>query len=210
MLTDDPNRAMSRIVKLGGSLLDLSDLATRLRDWLQRQTPASTALIVGGGRLADVLREADRLHSVGETASHWLCIRAMTIHAEMLAAMLPEASLIRSLADWRTRPPASLSILDPWSFMREEDPRLPGGALPESWLATSDSISARFAQGADADELALLKSELPPSGATLVEAAETGYVDPLLPRFGGDLPAIRCVNLRADDFPELVWRIAGR
>jgi aspartokinase-like uncharacterized kinase len=201
---------MSRVVKLGGSLLDLPALAMRLRDWLERQTSASTALIVGGGRLADVLREADRLHGLGESPSHWLCLRAMTIHAEMLAAMLPEACLIRSLADWRTRPPASLSILDPWSFMREEEPRLPGGALPESWLATSDSISARFARGADARELALLKSELPPSGATLAEAAQAGYVDPLLPRFGGDLPAIRCVNLRADDFPERVWRISGR
>lgn len=210
MLSNDAAGTTSRVVKLGGSLLDLPDLAARFRNWLLRQTPASTALIAGGGRLADVLREADRLHGLGETASHWLCIRAMTIHAEMLAAMLPEARVIRSLADWRVRPPASFSILDPWTFMCEEEPQLPGGALPESWLATSDSISARFAQGANAGELVLLKSKLPRFGADLADAAEAGYVDPLLPRFGADLPAIRCVNLRADDFPELVWPAAGR
>lgn len=186
-------------------MLDLAGLAPRIRHWLAGQLAAPTLLVAGGGRLADVLRDADRLHGLGETASHWLCLRAMTIHAEMLATLLPEAMLCRSIADWRARPMAPLAILDPWSFMRDEERRLPGAALPESWQATSDSIAARVAQGIGAGELVLLKSELPRPGATLARASAAGYVDPLLPHFGGCLPAIRCVNLRADGFPQVHW-----
>ncbi len=194
-----------RVVKLGGSLLDLPDLAARLRRWLERQPAMSTLLVVGGGRLADVLRDADRLHRLGETASHWLCIRAMTIHAEMLAALLPEARLMASIAEWRSRP-ATLSILDPWVFLREEERRFPGPTLPESWQATSDSIAARIASCVDATELVLLKSKLPQHEATLPAAAAAGFVDPLLPQFGGGLPAIRSVNFRSDEFLEIAWR----
>ena len=194
-----------RVVKLGGSLLDLPDLAARLRHWLQRQSEMCTLLVAGGGRLADVLRDADRLHRLGEKASHWLCIRAMTIHAEMLAALLPEAQLLVSIAEWRSRP-ATLSILDPWVFLREEERRFPGPTLPESWQATSDSIAARIALCVDAAELVLLKSKLPQHKATLSGAAAAGFVAPLLPQFGSGLPAIRSVNLRSDEFLEIAWR----
>ena len=194
-----------RVVKLGGSLLDVPDLASRLRRWLQRQSEMCTLLVAGGGRLADVLREADQLHRLGETASHWLCIRAMTIHAEMLAALLPEARLLASIAEWRSRP-ATLSILDPWIFLREEERRFPGLTLPESWHATSDSIAARISSCVDAAELVLLKSKLPQHEATLLDAAADGFVDPLLPQFGSGLPAIRSVNFRSDEFLEIAWR----
>lgn len=249
----------SRVVKLGGSLLDLADLLPRLRDWLERQPPSSTVLVAGGGRMADVVRDADRLHRLGETVSHWLCIRVMTINAEMLSALLPEASLCRSLAEWRSLrvdeasclvktvdeaachvPPVSLAlpnnergkmprllasptdgcdraprrpdlaILDPWSFLREEEPQLDGLALPESWQVTSDSIAARFAQAIGAAELVLLKSALPDATWTLADAAAAGYVDACLPRIAHLTPMIRCVNLRAEGFPQSIWRHGSR
>jgi hypothetical protein len=129
----------------------------------------------------------------------------MTIHAELLAAVLPEARLLASIAEWRSRP-ATLSILDPWVFLREEEPRSPGLTLPESWQATSDSIAARIASCVDAAELVLLKSKLPQHNATLPDAAADGFVDPLLPQFGSGLPAIRSVNFRSDEFLEIAWR----
>lgn len=222
------------VVKLGGSLLDLADLAPRLRDWLTRQTPGATMLVVGGGRMADALREADRLHQLGETVSHWLCIRAMTIHAEMLAAMLPEARLCRSLADWKVDEASclvkgvnnagdvaslasphnergklprlrGLAVLDPWIFLRDEEPQLAGQSLPASWQVTSDSIAARFAQAIGAAELVLLKSALPPAASTPADAAAAGYVDPFLPQLANGTFAIRCVDLRADGFPQSIW-----
>lgn len=191
------------VAKLGGSLLDLADLTLRLRDWLARQAPSATMLVVGGGRMADLLRDADRLHHLGETVSHWLCIRAMTIQAEMLSAMLPEASLCRSLAEWREMAP-DLAILDPWTFLRDEEPQLAGRSLPASWQVTSDSIAARFAQAIGAEELVLFKSALP-LAASMPAAAAAGYVDAFLPQLANGTFAIRCVDFRADGFPQLVW-----
>ncbi|HUY90913.1 MAG TPA: hypothetical protein VMV10_19410 [Pirellulales bacterium] len=196
------------VVKLGGSLLDLADLAPRLRDWLARQRACSTVLVAGGGRMADVVRDADRLHRLGETASHWLCIRVMTINAELLAALLPEASLCRSLADWRSPKvdEASCLVLDPWLFLHEEEPQVTGQTLPESWQVTSDSIAARFAAAIGAAELVLLKSALPEATWTLADAAAAGYVDEFLPRLADATPQIRCVNLRAAGFPQSIWQ----
>lgn len=194
----------STVVKLGGSLLDLADLAPRLRDWLGRQTPGATMLVVGGGRMADALRDADRLHRLGETVSHWLCIRVMTIQAEMLSAMLPEASLCRSLAEWRETAP-KLAILDPWTFLREEEPQLAGQSLPASWRVTSDSIAAKFAQAIGAEELTLLKSALPAAAWTPAAAAAAGYVDAFLPQLANGTFTIRCVDLRTDGFPQSIW-----
>ncbi|HEV7223867.1 MAG TPA: hypothetical protein VGN42_14260 [Pirellulales bacterium] len=196
------HRAGCRVVKLGGSLLDLPDLPSRFRCWLQRQPAAPTVLLAGGGKMVDALRDADRLHGLGETVSHWLCIRAMTIHAELLSALFAEAVPCRSLAQWRSTPPPALTILDPWIFLHEEEPRLAGLSLPASWQVTSDSIAARFAQAVGAGELALLKSAPPAPGSTLAEAAAAGYVDAFLPRLAGAAPPVRCVDLRAKDFPQ--------
>lgn len=194
-----------RVVKLGGSLLDLPDLAPRLRQWLERQPRCSTVIVAGGGRMADAVRTADRLHGLGETVSHWLCIRVMTIQAELLGALSPEATVCRSLAEWRSLK-SELAILDPWNFLREEEPRLAGQRLPESWDVTSDSIAARLASAIGAAELVLLKSTLPAPAATLADAAATGYVDAFMPRLADCVPRVRCVNLRAAEFPETIWQ----
>ena len=196
------HRSGCRVVKLGGSLLDLPDLTSRFRRWLERQPAAPTVLLAGGGKMADALRAADRLHGLGETVSHWLCIRAMTIHAELLSALLPESVLCRSLAQWLSAPPPALTILDPWIFLREEEPRLAGLSLPESWQVTSDSIAGRFAQAVGAGELTLLKSAAPAPGWTLADAAAAGYVDSFLPRLAGALPPVRCVDLRSMEFSQ--------
>ena len=202
----------SRVVKLGGSLLDVRGLGQRLRDWLARQEPRATVLIAGGGRMADVVRDADRQHRLGETVSHWLCIRVMTLQAEMLSALLPEAAVCRSLADWRSTAPG-LAILDPWTFLREEEPQLAGQTLPASWDVTSDSIAARFAAAIGAAELVLLKSALPqsallkstlPQSTSTSAAAAAGYVDRFFPRLAEAAPTIRCVNLRDPGFPQSI------
>ena len=68
---------------------------------------------------------------------------------------------------------------------------------------TSDSIAARLAVRLGAGELVLLKSSLPAAGSTLPGAAETGYVDAYFPTAAAEVPRVRCVDLRADDFPEV-------
>ena len=47
---------MIRVVKVGGSLLDLPQLPQKLRMWLAAQSPAHNVLVVGGGPLVEQVR----------------------------------------------------------------------------------------------------------------------------------------------------------
>jgi aspartokinase-like uncharacterized kinase len=197
-----------RVVKLGGSLLGLPDLVPRLRSWLARQTPADTVLVVGGGALADAIRAAQCRHNFADSVGHWLCIRAMAIQAEMIAALLPEAD--RLIQVTALQPPAGrLWILDPWQFLREDERRLSSCPLPESWDVTSDSIAARLAEIVHADELVLLKSALP-AHPTVAEMAEAGYVDRFFPQAAGAIAPLRFVNLRDSSCAQTIIAIDDR
>lgn len=234
------------MIKLGGSLLDYGYLVGELRRWLALQSPARNLLVVGGGAMADVVRRADRLHSLGESAAHGLCVRAMAVNSRMIAALLPEAiyatafndtafndtalndtglndtglndtSLNSSGAAHRQAKSrqAGLSILDPWHFLREVEPRCAVTPLPQSWDATSDSIAAQVAVVWRAAELVLLKSALPPASTSpastsLADASTVGYVDGHFPIAAKSIPTIRCVNLRERKFPETTLRTAEK
>ncbi len=140
-----------RVVKLGGSLFDVGDLAERLCDWLADQTPADTVIVTGGGVLVDEIRKRHRDEGLSEHTSHWLSIQAMCETANDLRRKLPDAEWIDSVAVWREQAPhARLAILDPMHFLRREEPTLAAEPLPESWDVTSDSIAARFAVLANA------------------------------------------------------------
>jgi uridylate kinase len=191
-----------RILKLGGSLLDLPDLAGVLRRWLAGQPAAFDVVLVGGGRLADALRDYDRLHGLSDSQAHWLAIRAMELNGRLLAALLPEAAWLDSL-EHGTDGVERLAILNPYHFLREDE--LSASPLPAGWQVTSDSVAARAAEHSGAGELVLLKSALPPDPATLAGAVAAGYVDATFPDASGRLPRIRCVNLREPTFPEVVW-----
>jgi hypothetical protein len=131
-----------------------------------------------------------------EKLLHWLAIRAMSLNAELLSALLPESQLC---AIWPAEEHAGLWIIDPWPVLRTADA---AGELllPHSWDVTSDSIAAWLA-ARSASELVLLKSTLPAS-CTLTSAAAEGYVDRYFPQAAQDLPRARCVNLRDAGFPE--------
>ncbi|HWB09635.1 MAG TPA: hypothetical protein VG826_10435 [Pirellulales bacterium] len=201
-MIDDTGRGV-RIIKLGGSLLDLPDLAGVMRRWLARQVPTANVVLVGGGRLADALRQYDRLHGLSDLDAHWLAIRAMELNGRLLASLLKEADWIDSLEAIaeRTEP---LSILNPYIFMRQDERS--AAPMPSGWHVTSDSIAARAAEHSRAGELVLLKSALPTVPATIAAAVAEGYVDPSFPAASRLLPRIRCVNLRQQTFPEVTWK----
>jgi len=193
--------ARFRVVKLGGSLLDLADLTPRLRRWLALGPQRCNVIVVGGGRLADAIRDYDKFHALGETASHWLCLRAMSINAELVAALLPEALLVHSLAELHQIPTATGPVIfDAWTFLRDEEPKLVAEPLPASWQVTSDSIAARLAEILGGAELVLLKSALPPAKSTVASAVAAGYVDGYFPIAARRLTRIECVDLRSDHF----------
>lgn len=195
------------VIKLGGSLLDLPELAPRFSDWWERQTVGQGILVVGGGELADCIRRADAQHHLGEGTGHWLCIRAMQITAEMVEHLLAERPPLVTRHDLdgnRVPGPVGdpgtaaspLVVLDPWDFLAGEEPARRTPALPCSWRVTSDSIAAQLAIELQAP-LVLLKSCLPPRPHAWPELAEAGYVDRHFPTLAAKLPAIRCVDLRS-------------
>src|SRR5262245_12994286 len=92
-----------RVVKVGGSLLDWSLLPPALQAWEADQPQGLNVLIVGGGALADAIRQADRLFNLGAEAAHWLCVDAMSITAPLLHAILPDSELITTYSALQTR-----------------------------------------------------------------------------------------------------------
>jgi aspartokinase-like uncharacterized kinase len=192
---------MLRVVKVGGSLLDWPPLAQVLPRWLARQSPARQVLVCGGGIWCDALRQAQRQFALPEQAMHWLCIEALTVTARLLTQIL---KLPPPETDWRRAGAATPSpgacpavVLDPRSFLYEDEATLPGTVLPHDWTSTSDSFAARLAEVLAADELVLLKSADPPC-RDLEELARVGYVDQHLPRALPRGMPLRLVNLRAE------------
>ena len=187
-----------RVVKVGGSLFDWPDLPAELKRWLDQQSGQSV-LLAGGGELADAVRRADALYGWGEVRSHWLCIEAMGITAQMLARLLrSDQPVLNDLADIERRCAAARAgwcVFDVRQFLRDVEPGLVGRALPRGWSVTSDSIAARLVQALQADELVLLKSANPPPHNNLADLAAQGYLDAWFPQAAEGL-AVRCVNLR--------------
>jgi 5-(aminomethyl)-3-furanmethanol phosphate kinase len=196
-----------RVVKLGGSLLEDADIASRYRRWLQTQRPARNVLVVGGGKLVEVLRRADNTHTIDESLLHWLAIDCMGINSRLVAGLLPEAELVAEWNGLRRRLLQMLPdgksgtlVFDVTGFMRQIEPRLAGARLPHGWTVTSDSIAARVAAGLAAGELVLLKSTLPGEEPLTTRAlADVGYVDEHFPTVAREVRMIRCVNLRQFD-----------
>jgi aspartokinase-like uncharacterized kinase len=183
------------VVKLGGSLYDLPDLGTRLHRWLTTLDTPQVLLVPGGGATANVIRDLDRWHRLGEEASHWLALRAMTLNAHFLHALLPRSAVVDGWpacpAVWRR---GAVPILDAFAFAVTDEGE--PGALPHCWDVTSDALAARAAAVGGSRRLILLKSVDVPEGLDWKEAAERGFVDrPFVLTLGEDCIA-RTVNLR--------------
>jgi aspartokinase-like uncharacterized kinase len=180
------------VVKVGGSLFDLPDLGRRLRSLLTAGiNPAArheVVLVPGGGPAADVVRRLDRCHGLGDAVAHELALRAMTLSAHFLAALLEAAGA--GPVPVASRPAGPLTILDAFGFA------LGDPVLPASWDATSDSVAARVAVVLGADELVLLKSVTLPEPVDWEETARAGHVDPLFAQMTRTIPRVRVVNLR--------------
>lgn len=200
------SRTLIRVVKIGGSLFDLPDLAPKIRSWLAAQTPAHHILIAGGGPLVDQLRELNQRKPIHETAAHWMCIDLMTVTAHLLHQWLPEIPLIeddRLLCQRVGDRACTIFGVAPW--MRASEHRLPGYRLPASWDVTSDSIAARLSLVLGADELVFIKSKIPHAYRTsdIAHLADEGIVDRLFPQLLPDVKALRLVNFRSETPQEI-------
>jgi aspartokinase-like uncharacterized kinase len=195
-------RQSSIVVKVGGSLFKWPEFPRRIAAFLQTleadDSNERIILIAGGGPTADVIRELDELHGLGDETAHRLALLAMDLSAHILAALLPRATAVRDLDGLRSAWSAgSIPILPP-SLVWDEIERSAHDALPMSWDTTSDSIAARIALHLAVDRLILLKSAPLPVGTVRHEAARLGLVDPIFPTAARSLVVVEYVNLRDD------------
>jgi aspartokinase-like uncharacterized kinase len=186
------------IVKVGGSLYDLPDLAEHLRRWLDGHAGMRPLLVPGGGATADVVRSFHRTHGLGEEACHWLALRALSLNAYFLADLVGRAAVVEQ---WDACPSVwadgRLPVLDLHAFALQDEHH--GGRLPHCWAVTSDALAARVAVVAGARDLVLLKSISIPADISWEEAGRRGFVDAA---FAGVLRTaaqleVRAVNFRA-------------
>ncbi len=167
------------VVKVGGSLFDLPDLASRLSSFLAGLAEPEITLIPGGGATTDLIRVFDQRFHLGEERAHWLALHALTLNAHVLASLLPEAVVVDNKEDlqmcWTE---GKLPILDAYSLLRQlEAASTP--TVPHLWEAASDSVAAFLAKTVSAKRLILLKSIDFPPDINWHEAGRRGLVDPL-------------------------------
>jgi aspartokinase-like uncharacterized kinase len=195
---------VSSVIKLGGSLLDLPDLPGRVANFLADFSRPSPVLLCGGGDTVELIRRWDRSFDLGEEASHWIALQALTINALVIERAVPQLAYVQSPAEfaaiWAR---GQVPLYDAHRFIRDVDDHSPD-PLPRRWRVTSDSIAARMARALGAAEVVLLKSVSVPENMTLDEAARQGIVDPHFPMAARDVPRIVAVNLRDDEPRETV------
>lgn len=192
------------VVKVGGSLYDLSDLGRRLGHLLTILEARKVLLVPGGGAAADVVRQLDRAHGLGEERAHWLALRALTLNAHFLAALLGDARAVvvehpaAAAGAWDA---GLLPVLDGHAFARADEAE--ADRLPHTWEVTSDSLALRATVVIGASRLVLAKSVDIQTLGDGDEATRCGLVDASFPsvvahsrrRRGGSL-VIEMVNLR--------------
>jgi aspartokinase-like uncharacterized kinase len=190
------------VVKVGGSLFDMPDLRPRLIQFLGGLSCPEVALVPGGGRIVDAIRHLDHSHGLGEEASHWLALRALSLNAHFLADLLQGQSAVVSAAleEWPGLwQRGTVPILDAYPFALADEAS--ADHLLHSWDVTSDSIAARVARVVGARRLVLLKSVGASDGASRVDLLRQGIVDRFFMRaLGHDLSCAKCevevVNFR--------------
>lgn len=186
-----------RVVKLGGSLLGFAPTPVHLENWLAQQAPMTTIWIVGGGILADSIRQLDDVHAFASPVTHWICVDLMDLTSRILSAWFPEWPLIVESEGLLVPPLAPNLIFAPGKWL-SESPDL----LPASWDVTSDSIAATLANSLNATEIVLLKSTLVLEQNANPLHASHALVDRYFSSVVGNSP-VRLVNLKETSFPEI-------
>ena len=188
------------VVKLGGSLLDWPAWPSRLVAFLATCSHVAPVLVVGGGRFADVLRDLDQIHALGEAHAHALALRVLDTTAHLAAALLPASVVVTEIGRLdRIWDNGLIPIFAPRHFLDKIDSPS-ADPLPATWATTTDSIAARLATRLDAAELILLKSCPLLSPITdWLAAAQLGLVDPEFPALAAKLSRVRFIDLRNND-----------
>ena len=188
------------VIKVGGSLLDWSELPHRLSRFLEMRHAEEPGfrpvLLCGGGPFVDSVRRLDRTHHLGDYAAHRIAIQAMDLASTVLLCLLRGALGIDSVAALDDEmAPEDIPLLVPSLILGELEAGQPS-PLPASWDVTSDTLAAWIADRLKARALVLLKSASLPPGATRDFAARHKLVDPFFPLMSSAVAHVEYLNLR--------------
>ena len=133
-------RVPIRVIKLGGSLLELSDLQQRFHAWLGMQTPARNLIVTGGGKAVEAVRELDATHHFNSKFTHWLCVDLMSVMATLASELLgleQPLSTPGELSDFLngTLEIPAIACVQPIAYYTPSIARQSNCSLPESWIA---------------------------------------------------------------------------
>ena len=200
------------VFKLGGSLLDLPDLAVRLQKAFSKLGNGRPLVISGGGDAADIVRRWHRTFGLDEERSHWLALDAIRLNQRLLVELFPKLELVstRQAAESTLRYDR-IPLLDLAEFLRTEEALVdPTERLPHCWDVTSDSLAAWVAARWPADRLILLKSVDLPDAQTddSKQLASAGLVDSFFPQLTNSIPTIKWINLRQEG--DINWQQLNR
>jgi 5-(aminomethyl)-3-furanmethanol phosphate kinase len=197
------------VYKLGGSLLSHPDLFPRLRVVLEQPVlfasprPGTESIrpliVVGGGPVADAVRDWHQVHQLGDELAHDLALQSMSFNARLVTRLLPGARMVATRAEgdaaWSD---GKVAVLASAEFVDAEE-RATRELLPRSWHVTSDSIAAYVARHWPAAALVMLKSVELGEECDMQSAAKQGLVDAYFPSLARRACAIGWVNLRLDE-----------
>lgn len=168
------------VVKLGGSL----SLSPRLAEWLEAlaASDAPLAVVPGGGRFADRVREAQAHWRFDESAAHHMALLAMDQTGRMFAAIEPRLRICSGMEDFRTAfADGKPAVWMPTAMALGQN------GIGESWGVTSDSLAAWLAGRIGACGVLLVKSVEPPGKeARAADLARDGLVDTEFGRYLAD------------------------
>ncbi len=123
------------IVKIGGSVADKLDVIVgAIRN-------APVAVVPGGWRFADLVREVDSAIHLPSSVSHWMAVASMDVYGHYISSFGIDTFEPDSLEECRVR---RAKVLLLHHLLMKLD-REGGCDLPHSWEVTSDSIAVWIA-----------------------------------------------------------------
>ena len=203
------------VIKVGGSLLECPRLHGVLEEVLAARSNAVPLLIIGGGATADVVRQWDRVHQLGDDTAHTLALKAMAFNEELVLQLLPRTRRVHSREELLQllnlpQPPGNAWPLMATETFLQQLESTPRDALPHSWDVTSDSIAAWVTLQCEAQELVLLKSVPAPVDIVAETAGEQGLVDRYFSRLSPKIAKVSWVNGRHSPAVVVPWLQFGQ
>lgn len=181
------------VIKVGGSLLDISDLTQKLSSLITTLQPSCTVVVVGGGKKVKKIEQAKPNDS--SQSEHWDSLQILTQNAIELKSYFDHSLLIGE----SIKKTVGLFFLDAHEFCKTDNNANEEPFLPQTRDVRSDTVALRFAHRFDFSELYLLKSIDFPDVKTWEDASNLLYVDPFFYKLFNSKkknPTIHAFNLR--------------